>query len=132
MSEERIATARRIFDAWAVGDFAANRGLLAPDIKVSWSEPPVDMVSRGPEEVSKRLTQLLDQWEDFRAEAEELIPIGESSILVTARQRAKGKGSGVAVDARVYIVLTFRDDEVSEVHWHFDREHALSAAGIQE
>ena len=132
MSEDRIALARRVFDGWAMGDFASSREMLAPDIEVSWSEPPLHVVSRGPEEVTERLKLLLQQWENFRAEAVELIPVGDSSVLAVARQRATGRGSGVEVDAEVYIVLTFRGDQVSEVHWHFDRERALSAAGLGE
>jgi ketosteroid isomerase-like protein len=106
--------------------------MMAPDIEVSWSEPPLDVVSRGPEEVTARLRLLLQQWENFRAEVMELTPVGDSSALAVARQRATGRGSGVEVDAEVYIVLTFRGDQVSGVHWHFDRGRALAAAGLGE
>lgn len=58
--------------------------------------------------------------------------MGESSVIAVARQRGTGSGSGVGVDARVYIVLVFRGDEVSGVHWHFDRQEALRAAGLSD
>ena len=78
--EPRIAIARRVFDAWEEGDFASNRELLADDLEVSWAEPPVVVTSRGREEITERLALLLHQWDDFRAEAEELVPVGESSV----------------------------------------------------
>lgn len=131
VTEERIATVRGIFDAWSKGDFRATDGLLADDVKVTWAEPPTVVVSMGPDESAERLRLLLDQWEDFRAEAEELIPVGESSILAVAKQYGTGSGSGLPVDARVYIVISFRDEEITGVHWHFEREDALKAADLE-
>ena len=128
--QEVAAVARQVFEIWRKGDFAGRPDLLSPDIVVSWSEPPVTMVSRGAAEVTKNLTQLFRQWDGFRAEAEEMIPVGESSVLVTAHQFGTGRGSGVDVDSRVYIVVTVRDGLVTEVHWHFEREKALSEAGL--
>ena len=49
-----------------------------------------------------------------------------------ARQYGRGKESGVEVDARVHIVISVRDAEVTGVHWHFDRDAAMRAAGIQD
>ncbi len=130
MTEERIATVRGIFDAWSKGDFRATDGLLADDVEVTWAEPPTVVVSKGPDESAERLRLLLDQWDDFRAEAEELIPVGESSILTVAKQYGTGSGSGLPVDARVYIVITFRGEDITGVHWHFERDAALGAAGL--
>jgi ketosteroid isomerase-like protein len=129
--EPRVAIARRVFEGWERGDFGADLELLADDIEVSWAEPPTVTWSHGRQEASERLVLLFRQWDGFRAVPEEMIPVGDSSVLVVARQSGTGKESGVEVDARTHVVITVRDGRIAAVHWHFDRRAALEAAGIR-
>jgi ketosteroid isomerase-like protein len=131
MERDRVAVIARVFESWKTGDFTASRSLLADDVVVAWGEPPAaDVVCHGPEEVAQRFASFLAQWDDFSAEAEELVPIADDGVLVVARQRAVGKHSGVETDARVHIAWAFRGDEVVRVGWFFDRADALEAAGL--
>ena len=133
MPEEPVAVVRRIFDSWSQGDFAASQPLLARDVVVSWGEPPAaDVVCHGPAEVAERFSAFLAQWDGFRAEAEEYIPIGGVGVLVVARQYGVGRQSGVETEALVHIAWVIRGDEVVGVHWFFDRTKALETAGLSE
>ncbi len=65
------------------------------------------------------MREFLAQWSDFRIEAEEIADHGEE-VVVTERQRATGKASGVATEQTVYATWTFRDGEVIRVRWAFE------------
>ena len=133
MQQARIEVIRRVFEAWRVGDFTASQPLLADDVVVTWGEPPAtDVTCHGPAEVATRFTAFLAQWDDFTAEAQELIPIGDDGVLVVADQRGIGKLSRVEATARVHIAWAFRGDQVVRLGWFFERARALEAAGLSE
>jgi ketosteroid isomerase-like protein len=133
MSEENVEVVRAIFEEWARGNFSASQALLADDVVVSWEEPPTgNVVCHGREEVAQRFRAFLEQWEDFRAKSEEFIPLDDENVLVVARQRGTGKQSGVEIDSLAHIVWTLRDGNIAGVHWYFERDKALEAAGLPE
>jgi ketosteroid isomerase-like protein len=77
-----------------------------------------------------------DRWEDafddFTAEIEEYIDAGES-IVAVARWRAKGKGSGLALDLRTVGVYEFADGKIVRVTISYtDKAAALKAVGLEE
>jgi ketosteroid isomerase-like protein len=45
---------------------------------------------------------------------------------------ARGRGSGVPVDQRVFSVLTVRDGKVARIDDHTERADALEAAGLSK
>jgi len=60
-------------------------------------------------------------------EATELIDHGDS-VVVRTRFYAEGRGSGVPVEAIVFIVWTVRDGKAVSARGFFDRGEALAAA----
>jgi ketosteroid isomerase-like protein len=53
--------------------------------------------------------------------------------LVTGRQTATGRSSGVAVENEVFSIWTFRDGRVVRLLFDVgDRQKALEAAGLSE
>jgi ketosteroid isomerase-like protein len=130
VTNDRVQVLERVFRSWAQGDFGATVDLMASDIVTTWDEPPSEIVARGRDEAMARFRDLLRQWRQFRAEAEEFVVLDDDTVLVVAHQRAFGRLSGVETQARVYIVCRFRDDKLAATHWHFDRERALAAAGL--
>ena len=69
----------------------------------------------------------LEPWEEFQFEAEELIDAGDQ-VVVTYRQRGRGKGSGIEVENTLAAVATMRDGKVIRGHVYLDRAAALKAA----
>jgi ketosteroid isomerase-like protein len=74
---------------------------------------------------------LLDSFEEWSIEPERVFDLGER-LLVFVVFRAKGKGSGVAVDAEMAYLFTLREGKIIEWGLFGDRSKALEAAGLSE
>jgi ketosteroid isomerase-like protein len=131
MSEEKLELLRPLLAEWANGNFWAAPELLAPDVTFR-AAMPANFVANGLEEVALRVLEVLDQWSDYRIEAEELEDVGEDDVLAVGRQRGTGKLSGADADYPIFILFEFRGDKVIGVYFEGTREAALEAAGLRE
>ena len=68
--------------------------------------------------------------DDLETIPEEFIDAGEH-VVVTVRYTGRGRGSGIALDARSYEVLTVRDGLCVSKTEFAERGEALRAAGLQ-
>jgi hypothetical protein len=131
MSEEKLELLRPLLAEWAKGNFWAAPELLAPDVTFR-AAMPANFVSHGLEETARRMLEVLEQWSDYRIEAEELEDLGEDSVLAAGRQRGTGKLSGAGADYPIFILFEFRGNEVIGVYLEGTRDAALAAAGLSE
>ena len=51
-------------------------------------------------------------------------------LLITLRQRSKGRGSALEIETKTFALYTFRNDKVKRGQFFTDREAALEAAGL--
>lgn len=124
MSERDAERLRRLYDEWARGNMAGD--LFGAESRfVPFIEGGSPLTGR--EAVREFMRGFLDQWNDFRIECEEMTEIGDS-IIVTERQRATGKASGVESEMTAYAVWSFEDGELREVRWEPSYERALEVA----
>jgi ketosteroid isomerase-like protein len=72
---------------------------------------------------------LLDPWDNFQFELEDVIDAGDRT-LVAVHIFGRGKTSGFEMDARFYSVLTWRSGRAIRVENIFDRAQALQAAEV--
>jgi uncharacterized protein len=86
---------------------------------------------RGREGLARYYAMLNESWEEFRSVIEEAHDLGDH-VLTLNRSSARGKGSGMTVDAPTGAVFDFRDGKVSRVRLYLDRAEALRAAGLSE
>ena len=88
MSEEKLELLRPVLAEWAKGNFWAAPELLAPDVTFR-AAMPANFVAQGLEETALRMLEVLEEWSDYRIEAEELEDLGEdtSSRLVVSAAR---------------------------------------------
>jgi uncharacterized protein len=96
--------AERVYAAINARDRVAIRGLCAPDIVVGTTVETY----RGPEAVLDWLDEGDDAFDDFTVELLEVEELG-GHVLVSMRQRGRGKASGAEVDHRFTHVWTLRD-----------------------
>jgi ketosteroid isomerase-like protein len=127
MSEENVATLRRAYVDWAEGHLKPGSEIYAPDVVFH-------AIAEGRETFDKKgferfMRDFLEQWDDFRMEAIDFEDAGDK-VLVTERQSATGKRSGIEMEQINYAVWTFREGLVTEVRWELDQALAREAAGL--
>ena len=130
MSQEKLELLRPVLAEWAKGNLFAGAELMAPDITCH-AAMPADFVAHGLEETARRVRDVLDHWTDYRIETDELQDLGEDSVLAVGRQRGTGKLSGAEVDYPIFVVWTFRENQVIGMYLEGTREGALEAAGLR-
>ena len=126
---------RRAYAALTRGDGDTLHDLAAPDLVADFSRRLVEpVVVRGRDEaIASYLSEARKAWDDWPAwEPQELID-ADDKVVAFIRTSARGKGSGVEVEAHVWNLWTFRDGK--PVEWKYfgdDRAAALEAAGLRE
>lgn len=128
MSAEDVENLRAVYVRLATGDLRAGLELLDPDIEVVPSAPGASP-TRGLSAYLGFVAEFLEQWSDFRVEADELID-APAGVLVAERQHGLGRHSGVETTQRFYVLWTFRDGRVVRLQWINDRAAALARAGL--
>jgi ketosteroid isomerase-like protein len=127
MSMSDADTLREAYEALNRGDADAALAVLHPDAE--WHESaelPDTGVYRGRESIRAFLAEYLESWERFHQEVEEVVDAG-SRIGLILRLRARGRRSGVDVDARYAHVWTMEDGRGVKVEGYADPEAGRAA-----
>ena len=128
MSEVNVEIVRRGFEAYARGDLSAAVSVHDPDVVFNPAEePPI----HGRDAVRAYIERWQEPWDNYEAEAEEFID-ADDRVIVTLHVKARGRGSGVEVDARSYQVHTLREGRLVRMDEYLTREEALKAAGLSD
>jgi ketosteroid isomerase-like protein len=107
------------------GELEPILDLLHPDVE--WIPPPTSVDPhplRGREAVREYLAP--NFFESQTAEPLETVE-HENRLLVVARVRARGRGSGVELDQTAYHLMTIEDGRAVRFEVHVDRDAALAA-----
>jgi ketosteroid isomerase-like protein len=95
-----------VYAAWTKGNLEPGGELYAPDVTFAPIADGRDSFDR--QGFRRFMREFLEQWDDFRVEAVDFLDLGDK-VLVTERQRATGKRSGIEMEQTDYAVWTFRD-----------------------
>ena len=132
MPQENVETVRRMYDAYARGDFELSLSYLDPEIEFSQpTQEPGAGTYHGHEGVIQAFTQWTGAWDDYRVEVEELIDLGDD-VLARTRHHGRGKGSGVEAEMRIFQLWTLRNDKAVRARMYYDEAEAREAAGLPE
>ena len=133
MSPENVEIVRQAYAALTRGDVDTLRELAVPEFVFDFSRRLVDpVVLRGLDEaLAFFFSQAREEWEDWPAwEPQEVID-ADDKVVAHIRTSARGKGSGVEVEAYVWNLWTFRDGKlVGHTYFGDDQAAALEAAGL--
>jgi ketosteroid isomerase-like protein len=122
---ERLRSAYRAFNEG--GGIEAILERLAPEFQVRDRETSPDRETRlGKEGIKQLFDSYMEAFDALRLEPEEFIDAGDH-IVVSLHQRARGKGSGAKVVARVAHVWTMREGEVVSLRIFGGKGQALAA-----
>jgi ketosteroid isomerase-like protein len=134
MSQENVELAMRTLDAFKRRDVDALVALLSPD--VVWEENPelpgLREVYRGRAEVREWMVAVLEVWENLDVEVAELTELGDDRVFSETVLTARGKGSGVPVELRFWMVIWFAEGKITRREVSWTRDQALEPAGLSE
>jgi ketosteroid isomerase-like protein len=131
MSRENVEIARRAYDAYNRRDIDAMLALATADCVMISQLLDASAEFRGREGLVRYYAMLNESWEEFRSVIEEAHDLGDH-VLTLNRSTARGKGSGMDVDAPTAAVFDFRDGKISRVRLYLDRAEASREAGLTE
>jgi ketosteroid isomerase-like protein len=131
-TQRNIEALRPVYEAWARGDdWRAGFDVYGDEMTWGWSEefPDIHGTYGDPDEAAALMGQWLSQWENWRCEAEQYVPVADRVVVLT-RYRGTGRGSRVEVDTKGAHVWTMRDGRAAALMVFSDRDKALAAAGL--
>lgn len=129
MPRSSLEALHEIYEYWGRGEWTQRFGFYADDFEWGWSPefPGLAGVYRDDETPNSRLLTWLGPWELWCCEAEDYVERGDS-VVVLARYRGRGKGSGVEVDAEGAHVWRLRDGKAVRLEIFADRRRALASS----
>ena len=134
MSQENVESARRFLALLSQGDEAVWDE-VPPEFVFDFSRRLIDpVVLRGRDEMRAWMERERQMWEGDHVgyEPKELIDAGDK-VLALVRVSARGKASGVPVEAHVWAVCRFSDGKLVEwTYFGHDRVAAFAAVGLSE
>ena len=128
MSRENIDLAR---SAWTAEAFVALFDESIVMDNRQYPLPDLPEVVFGRDDVIEAVRHYWGTWDEYAIDPLEFIDVGQS-VVITVRERGRGKTSGVPVERQQTQVWTFRNGRI--VRWELfgDRASALQAAGLSE
>jgi len=115
--------ATRVYAAINARDRDAIRELSAPDIVVATTVE----THRGPEALLEWMDEGDDAFDDFVVELLEIEELGDN-VMVSMRQRGRGKASGGEVDLPFTHVWTLHEGRATRMQSFRDRDEAARYA----
>ena len=133
MSGENVEVVQRMYEAFHRGDIVRALRHFDSNVLVDASKARPDDVAigTGHELLIRIVTSWVTAWDEWHEQIEEMRDLG-SHVLVLSVQRGRGRGSGVAVEARWAVLYELQGGEIKSMRVYGDSEEALEAAGLQE
>ncbi len=134
MSEENVKAVRDAAAAFNRGDLNTWSEFWTDDIDYRAIEGAID--DRGPMHgkaaVRAYVQDWLDNFDNFRSEAVELLDAGEDTVIAVVRISGLAKLSGIETDLTYAALYTIRDGKIARGREYWTRDEALEAAGLRE
>ena len=122
-----LALFEAMFHEWEAGEFW-NPEPYAEDVVFVRSGPDGGEY-HGLAGLGAAWRDFLGAWDDFRIQAEGVVPGAAGRYVLLLRLHGRGKGSGMTIEEEVANLVTMRDGRIARLEMHWDREAALRAAG---
>jgi ketosteroid isomerase-like protein len=134
MSRENVEIVRQMIDAFNRGDLDASSEHWADNVDYRAVEGAPD--DHGPihGKVAMRayVQDWIDTFDEFRADALELIDAGEDQVMAVLRVMGRAKLSGVETDLTFATLYTIREGKIARGREYATRDEALEAAGLSK
>ena len=124
MSQENVEVVRRFLV------LEVDEALTYADPNIVWN-PAEESAAEGHDAVRASLVRWKGEWDDYELLPEEFEHVGDR-VVVAVRMRARGRASGIPVDARFYDVYTLRQGKIVRMDQFTEQAEALEAVGLTE
>jgi ketosteroid isomerase-like protein len=132
MSEENVEAIQKGIDAFDPND-PDWVALWHPDSRSTYAE---GWPERGPfvgrEAVIRQFRRVTDDWSESRFEDRKVIAESEGWVVVSWRWLTRGAVSGIEGEFYVAAALRVQEGRIIEVHFRWNDDEALEAAGLSE
>jgi ketosteroid isomerase-like protein len=122
-----------VFAAFEKGDMDGVLGLCHENIDITQPAelPGVSPRQHGHAGVLEAFAIWPEQWDEYRVD---ILRIADTSdhVMVTTRQRGRGKDSGVEVEARFTFLFSVRAGKIAVWRMFLREEDVLDAVGLPE
>ncbi|MFL5406329.1 MAG: nuclear transport factor 2 family protein [Myxococcales bacterium] len=127
--DEDAALARRFTASWGNGD---RQNLLAcadRDMEFDWSDSrsPFRGTYLGHLGLMRLWVEMWEAWDEISIEIQEAIECPDGRLVTVNLVRARGKGSGVATEARGAILWTVSGGKIQRAKLFQEKEQALAS-----
>jgi ketosteroid isomerase-like protein len=120
------------FAAYNAGDVDGLLAVCDPEVElVPLSSLLTGAPYRGHQGVRDYLDAITEDWSKHAVELDRLIEAGDEVVL-RGRFQARGRSSGVDLDAPAAWVVSLRDGRVVRLRAYTDPQAALEAVGLRE
>jgi hypothetical protein len=135
MSSANLDLVRSIYADWECGDFSSAEW-ADPDIEFVIADGPAPGSWRGRSDMSRAWRDVLDTWENWQVEADEFRELDGEQVLVLNRVRARGKTSGMELEAMWGIgtgpnLFRVRSSKVTRLVIYFQSRRLLADVGLE-
>jgi len=132
VSEENLATVRRLYELWNGEEgMLAAMPLFDPEIQYVNPESAIESGTRsGIGGMVKALESVDSSFADYVHEPERLLAAGDEKVLAYVVFRAHGRDSGAVVEKPEQHVWTLRNGKIVRFEWFHDDDAAKRAAGL--
>ncbi|MGZ8758856.1 MAG: nuclear transport factor 2 family protein [Aeromicrobium sp.] len=133
MSQENVEVVRALFAAFAQRDFEAAAGVLDPgvDVRPAIVGGPEGVVYHGLDGMRRFWADIDATWAEFEIRPEEFREL-DGEIVVLGRAVARGRASGITIDAEAAWTARVRDRRIVDFRSFTSQHDALEAAGLSE
>ena len=125
MSQANVEVVKRLFESYRRGDYEEAAACLAPDVVYEVGQ---ELPLRGRAEVRAMWERWDSTWDEMETVPEEFTGAGDQ-VLVTVYYSARGRGSGIEYEERLFDVYTFSDGQCVHKREFRQRSDAVEASG---
>jgi uncharacterized protein len=123
VSEENVEVVRRLFESYSRGDYAGAAECLDPDVVYEVGQ---ELPLHGRAAVRAMWERWDSTWDELETVPEEFVDAGDE-VLVTVYYSARGRGSGIPYEERLFDVYSFRDGSCVRKREFREKSEAQSA-----
>ena len=131
---DNVALVRRFEESWAKRNLDAALDCVHDELEFDWSDSMGPFVGtyRGRDGLTRFWTEMQEAWERFSPEMVEVFECGPDRLITLDVVRARGKGSGIDMEARGAMLWTVQNGKIVRVKMFQTKEDALQAVGLSE